>query len=67
MTLNKQIADYSPEIRQYAANSLLDALLGNNGDKQNVVSQSQRERVAIALLGFDPRNDNSKTISDFNL
>lgn len=52
---------FDDDTRQHACNELVDALLAS------CETQEERTRLAVALLGFDPRDDDTSTISDFNL
>jgi hypothetical protein len=57
----RQPNEYDTDTRQDACNSLVDALLAS------CETQAERASLAVALLGYDPRDDEQTTISDFNL
>jgi hypothetical protein len=51
----KNVDDYDANTRAHGADSLLNALLGFTSETKNSVTTEQRQNVAIALLGHDPR------------
>jgi len=53
--------EYDDDTRQDACNTLVDSLLAS------CENQDERTRLAVALLGYDPRENDTNTISDFNL